>query len=71
MKKEVMMKGRWKENLGKYLIDISKYIVTGVIVASLFQDLNDKTFVYCLGIILALSLLVVGLLLTNIKVEDK
>ena len=66
-----MMKGRWKENLGKYLIDISKYIVTGVIVASLFQDLNDKTFVYCLGIILALSLLVVGLLLTNIKVEDK
>lgn len=34
--KQIKHQGRWKENLGKYLIDISKYIVTGVVIASLF-----------------------------------
>ena len=38
--------GMWKENLGKYLIDISKYVVTGVIIASTFKDLDDKYLVY-------------------------
>jgi hypothetical protein len=33
--------GTWKENLGKYLIDISKYVVTGVIIASTFNDMYD------------------------------
>lgn len=36
--------GVWKENLGKYLIDISKYVVTGVIIASTFKDLDDKSW---------------------------
>jgi uncharacterized membrane protein YraQ (UPF0718 family) len=63
--KQIRHQGRWKENLGKYLIDISKYIVTGVVIASLFQDVSDKTLIYSLGVILALSTLVVGLTLTN------
>jgi len=63
--KQIRRQGRWKENLGKYLIDISKYIVTGVVIASLFQYVSDKTLIYSLGVILALSTLVVGLTLTN------
>ena len=51
--KQIKHQGRWKENLGKYLIDISKYIVTGVVIASLFQDVSDKTLIYSLGVILA------------------
>lgn len=58
-------KGLWKENLGKYLTDISKYIVTGVIITSLFKDVTEGFVIYLLGAIIALSTLVVGLVLTN------
>lgn len=57
----------WMENLGKYLIDISKYIVTGVIIASIFKDLDDKLMIYLLSAVVAIIALVVGLVLTNKK----
>lgn len=58
----------WKEKLGNYLIDVSKYFITGVLVASLVKDLGEtRWLIYTLGIIGALSLLVMGLILTNRK----
>ena len=57
--------GTWKNDLGKYLIDISKYIVTGVIIASLFQDASDKTVMYAVGAVFAVTMLISGLLLRN------
>ena len=69
--KEAKSKGMesdtWKENLGRYLIDISKYVVTGVIIASTFKDLDDKILVYILSAVVALIALIVGLVLTNKK----
>lgn len=59
--------GMWKENLGQYLIDISKYVVTGVIIASTFKDLDDKYMVYILSAVVAIMALIVGLILTNKK----
>ena len=59
--------GTWKENLGKYRIDISKYVVTGVIIASTFKELDDKFILYILSAILAFAALIVGLVLTNKK----
>ena len=53
--------------LGKYLIDISKYVVTGVIIASIFKDLDDKILIYILSAVVALIALIVGLVLTNKK----
>lgn len=61
--------GMWKENLGKYLLDISKYVVTGVIIASLFRGVEESFLMYLLGAILAVSTLIVGLVLTNKKKE--
>jgi hypothetical protein len=66
-KPEQKVGGLWKENLGKYLIDISKYIVTGVIIASIFKDLDDKFMIYILSAFVALIALIVGLVLTNKK----
>ncbi|MBQ6769989.1 MAG: hypothetical protein IJP44_03290 [Bacteroidales bacterium] len=66
-KSEQKSGGAWKENLGKYLIDISKYIVTGVIIASIFKDLDDKYVIYILSAFVALIALIVGLILTNKK----
>ena len=37
----------WKEKLGAYLIDVSKYVLTGVVIASLFKDLGEsKMLIY-------------------------
>lgn len=57
----------WLENLGKYLLDISKYVVTGVVIASLFKDVEDKSAIYLIGTSIAVSTLIVGLILSNKK----
>ena len=35
----------WKEKLGNYLIDISKYTLTAVFIASLFKDLEEMKWI--------------------------
>jgi hypothetical protein len=49
----------WKEKLGNYLIDVSKYFLTGVFVASLVKDLEDvRWLIYALsGTVAAILLL--------------
>ena len=63
--------GRWKENLGKYLLDVSKYVLTGVVISSLFQNMSDYYIIYLLGVITVVITLLAGLVLTNKKVEDE
>lgn len=58
----------WKEKLGNYLIDVSKYFLTGVFVASLVKDLDDmRWLIYALSGTISAMLLVAGLILTNNK----
>lgn len=61
----------WKEKLGNYLIDVSKYFLTGVFVASLVKDLEDvRWLIYTLSGVVAAILLLLGLILTNRKEND-
>ena len=53
----------WIEKLGSYFVDVSKYILTGVVISSLFKDFEDKVLIYIVGIALAFLCLVVGLVL--------
>ena len=58
----------WKEKLGGYLIDVPKYVLTGIVIASLFKDMgNNKLLVYGIGMLVAGFTLLSGLLLTNKK----
>lgn len=58
----------WKEKLGNYLIDVSKYFLTGVFVASLIKDLEStRWLIYLLSGSVAAVLLLLGLILTNKK----
>ena len=53
------------------MIDISKYIFAGVVIASLFKDMEDnKWLIYGLGFTSALLALILGLILTNKKKEE-
>ena len=62
----------WKEKLGNYLIDISKYMLTGVVISSFFRDFGDSMLlIYGLGVIASVATLALGLVLTNKKREDK
>ena len=36
--KKPVMVNTWIENLGKYLLDISKFVTTGVVIASLLKE---------------------------------
>ena len=63
-----MAKPMWKEKLGNYLIDVSKYFLTGVFVASLIKDMEDmRWLIYVLSGTIAAVLLVSGLILINKK----
>ncbi|MBQ9656784.1 MAG: hypothetical protein IJV38_12320 [Prevotella sp.] len=61
------MENTWLENLGKYFLDISKYVATVVVISSLFKDVSDSSLIYVLGTIVAVSTLIAGLVLTNKK----
>lgn len=62
----------WKERFGIYLVDISKYVLTGVVIASLFEDLQDsKLVIYVLSSTMAVLLLVIGLILSNKEEKTK
>lgn len=54
------------KELGKYMLDVSKYFLTTVFAASLLKDLSDAPWlVYLLSGGVAFLLLMVGLILTK------
>ena len=57
-----------REKLSNYLIDISKYVMTGVVIASLFKDFSDnRPMIYLGGLFIAFMALCTGLILTDKK----
>lgn len=54
-----------QEKLANFLIDIAKYVFTGVIITSLFNDVSDKTMLYVVGMFIVVMSLTIGLVLTN------
>jgi len=48
-----------------YLLDLSKYIFTGVIITSLFNDISDEIWLYSLSFPLVITLYAFGMLLTR------
>ena len=59
-----------QEKFADYLIDVSKYVFTGVVITSLFNDVTDKTILYLIGMFIVVSSLWAGIILTN-KVKEE
>ena len=51
-----------QEKLAKLLIDVAKYVFTGVIITSLFNDVSDKTILYVIGMAIVVFALWGGLI---------
>jgi hypothetical protein len=54
-----------QEKLANFLIDVAKYVFTGVIITSLFNDVSDKTILYVVGMTIVVFALWGGIMLTN------
>ena len=62
----------WNKELGKYMIDVSKYFLTAIFAMSLIKDLEGKRWlIYILSGSVALLLLVCGLILTRDKDKEE
>ena len=59
-----------QEKFADFLIDVAKYVFTGVIITSLFNDVTDKTMLYLAGMFIVVVTLTIGIVLTN-KRKDK
>ena len=59
-----------QEKFADFLIDVAKYVFTGVIITSLFNDLQDRVVLYAVGLFIVVIALWIGLMLTN-KRKDK
>ena len=59
-----------KEKFADFLIDVAKYVLTGVVITSLFNDVTNKTTIYLIGIGVVCSTLLLGLSLTS-KTKDR
>ncbi len=60
-----------KKELGKWLMDIAKYITTAVILSSMIGDIKDKWYLYSIAFILVAVSLGWGLYLVKDKKKGK
>ena len=60
-----LMVNQRKEKFANFLIDVAKYVLTGVVITSLFNDVTDKTTIYLIGIAVVCLTLLLGLSLTS------
>jgi len=51
--------------LANWLIDVSKYLMTGVILSSVFKDIENKFMLYSVGLIFSIAILIIGILIKN------
>ena len=62
---------KWKEKLGNYLIDLSKYFFTGVFVSSLLKNMEGlEILIQIVGFTITIVFLLIGLVLTEKTKED-
>lgn len=61
-----------KEELGKWFLDIAKYMTTAVLLTSLFSEMNQwEWYMYAAVVLAVLVTLATGLILLKDKKEDR
>jgi hypothetical protein len=49
-----------KEKYGQWLMDVAKYITTGIVLSEFFGDMENKSIIYIVSGILVVSLLIIS-----------
>ena len=50
-----------KKELGKFLLDVAKLIIAGVILATIMNDVTSRWIIYTLGCVPVFTLISIGL----------
>lgn len=53
-----------KKEFGKWLLDIAKYMVTALLLSTIFSDMDDPIIIYMV-VILSVVILIIGLSIIN------
>ena len=62
------------KELGKWLMDIAKYLATAVLISALFRDIQEKSVIIMIGVPSIVFILGIGLLLLKLpknKVSER
>jgi hypothetical protein len=51
--------------LANWLIDISKYLMTGVLLTSVFKDFESKILLYAVSFLISIGILIIGISIKN------
>ena len=70
-KQEIQYICKMKKELGKWLMDIAKYITTAVVLSSIFGDVQEKWVIYVGGSLSIVVTLLAGLWLVKDKKEGE
>jgi len=55
------MKKETKKKIGEWLMDVSKYMLTAVLISTIFKDLENKWIIYIVGFIAVIISLYIGI----------
>lgn len=55
------------KELGKYLLDVSKLVIGGAVITTAIQFDSDNTYVMLIGIIISITLCILGFSILTIK----
>ncbi len=59
-----------KKELGKFLLDVAKLIIAGVILATIMNDVTSRWIIYTLGCVSVFTLISIGLYLIEKGKEE-
>lgn len=59
-----------KKELGKFLLDVAKLIIAGVILATIMNDVTSRWIIYTLGFVSVFTLISIGLYLIEKDKEE-
>ncbi|GHT31854.1 hypothetical protein FACS189434_02390 [Bacteroidia bacterium] len=53
------------ETLANWLVDVSKYLMTGILLSSVFKDIENKIYLYSISLGFSIVILLIGILIKN------
>ncbi|GHT33295.1 hypothetical protein FACS189434_07060 [Bacteroidia bacterium] len=59
-----------QKEIGKWFMDIAKYVATAVLISSFLGSFNDKWLVYIIGACIVLLCFFIGLYFINLKKKE-
>ena len=54
------MKREAKKKIGEWLMDVAKYVLTAVLISTIFKDLENRWIIYVVGLIAVIFSLYIG-----------